>query len=253
MDVRSAGGAVASLDVATACRDCVAHRAHDRAAGGLGGVRLVRQPVAARTARIAGEFVLWWLALSAGGSVVLLVVDRVARRLLPLAALLRLSLVFPDAAPSRFRAALQAGKVRRLEDRLRLMEEARERGHSPRVGRAPADAGGRAQRARQDHARALGARARLRGDGRRGDAPGQARARPAQLGRAAPRRGQAGRERRDPAQEGAPERRRVGADQAAPRVRRAARRADARVARWLEPRPSATTTSAGTGRAIRAA
>ena len=52
----------------------------------------------------AFRYALWWLALSALGSVVLLIVDRAARRLLPLAALLRLSLVFPDAAPSRFRA-----------------------------------------------------------------------------------------------------------------------------------------------------
>ena len=70
-------------------------------------------------------YVLWWLALSAAGSVVLLAADRAGRRLLPLAALLRLSLVFPDAAPSRFRAALQAGKVRRLEDRLQLVRNAR--------------------------------------------------------------------------------------------------------------------------------
>jgi hypothetical protein len=74
------------------------------------------------------RYAVWWLALSALGSVVLLIADRAARRLLPLAALLRLSLVFPDAAPSRFRAALESGKVRRLEDRLRLMKEAREAG-----------------------------------------------------------------------------------------------------------------------------
>ena len=71
-------------------------------------------------------YVVWWLALSAAGSVVLLVADRAGRRLLPLAALLRLSLVFPDAAPSRFRAALEAGKVRRLEDRLQLVRDARD-------------------------------------------------------------------------------------------------------------------------------
>jgi HD domain/Bacterial Ig domain len=72
------------------------------------------------------RYVLWWLGLSVGGSVILLIADRAARRLLPLAALLQLSLVFPDAAPSRFRAALQAGKVRRLENRLETMREARE-------------------------------------------------------------------------------------------------------------------------------
>jgi len=69
-------------------------------------------------------FVAWWLALSAGGSAVMFLVDRIARRLLPLAALLQLSLVFPDQAPSRFRSALEAGRVARLEDRLELMRRA---------------------------------------------------------------------------------------------------------------------------------
>src|SRR5260370_40141951 len=44
------------------------------------------------------------------------VVGRGARRLLPLAMLLRLSLVFPDQAPSRFAMALRAGNPRRLQD-----------------------------------------------------------------------------------------------------------------------------------------
>jgi HD-GYP domain-containing protein (c-di-GMP phosphodiesterase class II) len=42
-------------------------------------------------------------------------VDRATRRLLPLAALFRLSLVFPDEAPSRFRTAMRAGSGKRLE------------------------------------------------------------------------------------------------------------------------------------------
>jgi hypothetical protein len=49
----------------------------------------------------------------------LLVVDHGARRLLPLAALFRLALVFPDRAPSRYRLALRTGTVRQLTDRLR--------------------------------------------------------------------------------------------------------------------------------------
>jgi hypothetical protein len=69
-------------------------------------------------------FVGWWLALSAGGSLVMWVVDRAARRLLPLAALLQLSLVFPDQAPSRFRAAMDSGRVNDLEDRLALAHRA---------------------------------------------------------------------------------------------------------------------------------
>ena len=45
------------------------------------------------------------------------------RRLLPLGALLGLSLVFPDEAPSRFRLALAADTVESLERRLSEMRE----------------------------------------------------------------------------------------------------------------------------------
>ena len=44
-----------------------------------------------------------------------IVVERLARRFLPLAALLRLNLVFPDRAPSRFSVALRSTSVRKLE------------------------------------------------------------------------------------------------------------------------------------------
>ena len=56
-----------------------------------------------------------WLLLSVVSTVVLLGADRVARRLLPLSALLRLSLVFPDHAPSRYRVARSAASTRQLE------------------------------------------------------------------------------------------------------------------------------------------
>jgi hypothetical protein len=44
-----------------------------------------------------------------------LVVERLGRRVLPLAVLLRLNLVFPDRAPSRFSVALRSGSVRKLQ------------------------------------------------------------------------------------------------------------------------------------------
>jgi len=50
--------------------------------------------------------------------------DKVARRFLPLAALLRLSLVFPDQAPSRFIVALRSGNTRGLKKRLAQLESA---------------------------------------------------------------------------------------------------------------------------------
>ena len=62
--------------------------------------------------------VAWWVGLSAGATVVLIGIDRLTRRLLPLAALLKLALVFPDEAPSRFRTALRAGTTAELERRL---------------------------------------------------------------------------------------------------------------------------------------
>ena len=55
--------------------------------------------------------VLWWSAVLAGSTVVLVVVQRFARRLLPLSALLRLTLLFPDRAPKRFGLALRKGNT----------------------------------------------------------------------------------------------------------------------------------------------
>ena len=61
---------------------------------------------------------LWWLGLLALSTAVLVVTDRLARRLLPLVALLKLSLVFPDRAPPRFSFALRNGTTRQLQRRL---------------------------------------------------------------------------------------------------------------------------------------
>jgi putative nucleotidyltransferase with HDIG domain len=66
----------------------------------------------------AGELLLWWVAFLGAAIVVLAVVDRAARRLLPLASLLSLSLVFPDRVPNRYRVALQAGSTRELNRRI---------------------------------------------------------------------------------------------------------------------------------------
>src|SRR4051794_12605078 len=64
----------------------------------------------------------WWVAVLVVSSIVVFVVERQARRVLPLAALLRLSMAFPDQAPSRFGVALRAGTVRNLEERRAEME-----------------------------------------------------------------------------------------------------------------------------------
>ncbi len=54
---------------------------------------------------VAGVVSIWTFA----------VVERLARRFLPLATLLKLSLVFPDHAPSRFSVALRSTSVRKLQ------------------------------------------------------------------------------------------------------------------------------------------
>ena len=51
-------------------------------------------------------------------TLVLGLADRALRRLLPVAALFKLSLVFPDRAPSRFRTAIRSGTVRQLQRQL---------------------------------------------------------------------------------------------------------------------------------------
>ena len=82
--------------------------------------------VATAVARPSGPAFLAWLAALLGTScLAVAIVERWAKRLLPLATLLNLSLAFPDRVPSRFRVARAAGSPRVLEDRIR---HARERG-----------------------------------------------------------------------------------------------------------------------------
>ena len=65
-----------------------------------------------------GGWVLWWAALLVIGLSVSLGTERIARRLLPLAMLLKLAMLFPDQAPSRFRVARHAGSVGQLRSDL---------------------------------------------------------------------------------------------------------------------------------------
>lgn len=71
---------------------------------------------------VSGAAVLWWAMMLAVAALVFVSVERAARRLLPLAALLRLSLVLPDQTASRYRIALRAGTTRRLRE---VVEQAR--------------------------------------------------------------------------------------------------------------------------------
>ncbi len=67
---------------------------------------------------------LWYAVMSAAMLGSIIVVERGARRLLPLAALLNVSLLFPDQAPKRFAVARQVARPRDIKLRL---EELRER------------------------------------------------------------------------------------------------------------------------------
>ena len=61
----------------------------------------------------------WWLLVPAIVSLaVCLLFERLTRRLLPLAALLKLSMLFPDRAPSRFKIARKAVSTKTLEKEL---------------------------------------------------------------------------------------------------------------------------------------
>ena len=70
-----------------------------------------------------GELVRWWAMILIGSTAVLFGVSWAASRLLPLAALMRLTMVFPDKAPRRFRTALKSGSsVRHLKAQIEEAE-----------------------------------------------------------------------------------------------------------------------------------
>ena len=88
---------------------------------------LVSRQVGNAIDRDAGE-VRWWVILIAATATTLVIADRVARRLLPLASLLRLSLEFPGRAPNRLALALPGRLLSTLNRHDRLT-----RGHSERL------------------------------------------------------------------------------------------------------------------------
>ena len=87
------------------------------APGAAGVVTTIAIPSAIRPSGVAATALTWAFAIAAGVAIAL-VTDRVLRRVLPLVVLLRLSLEFPDRAPSRFRVALRAGTLRNLDQKL---------------------------------------------------------------------------------------------------------------------------------------
>lgn len=102
------------------------------AAGAAASIGLASILPASRGAML----VFWWTGLLLSCTVVAALVERLARRFLPLAVLLRLSLAFPDHAPSRFAIARRYGNVKVLEERIRI---ARERGVDDDPSRAASE------------------------------------------------------------------------------------------------------------------
>ena len=78
----------------------------------------------------------WALGLVATSTIATAIAELVGKRFLPLAVLFRLSLVFPDRAPSRFAMARGAGNIRQLERRIR---DAREHGVDPEPVKAASE------------------------------------------------------------------------------------------------------------------
>lgn len=72
-----------------------------------------------------GAAVLSFVVVTAAMLVVVLALTRAGRRLLPLAALLNVSLLFPDQAPKRFAVARRVGRPRDLQ---RQLQEAHDKG-----------------------------------------------------------------------------------------------------------------------------
>jgi hypothetical protein len=85
---------------------------------------IVAQRVIAAPDNVVG-FAIWWLATLAFCAVVFFATERVARRVLPLAVLLKMGMAFPGRAPKRLAVARRAGSVHDLH---RQVQEARTRG-----------------------------------------------------------------------------------------------------------------------------
>jgi hypothetical protein len=70
------------------------------------------------------EAVARWAALSLVSTLALVSIDRGVRQFLPISTLLRLSIVFPDQAPSHFKIALRRGTAKTLASEVAALENA---------------------------------------------------------------------------------------------------------------------------------
>jgi hypothetical protein len=68
--------------------------------------------------RTVSGVVFWWIFVISVASVAANLVDRYTRRLIPLSGLLKMTMAFPDKAPSRFRVAQRASNITTLRRRI---------------------------------------------------------------------------------------------------------------------------------------
>ena len=66
---------------------------------------------------------VWWLGLALAAMLLVRILERAMSKLTPLTMLFRLSLIFPDQAPSRFSVALKTGSTRSVKRRLAEIQE----------------------------------------------------------------------------------------------------------------------------------
>ena len=91
------------------------------------GVNVLLSHLVVRPSSVAGALG-WWLLVVGVSSATLLLAFRAARRLLPLAVLLDLSLAFPEAAPSRLAIARRQPNLKQLQAQLAAARELEHRG-----------------------------------------------------------------------------------------------------------------------------
>ncbi len=61
---------------------------------------------------------LWWIAVAIASTLTMIPADRLIRRIVPISSLLTISLTFPDAAPTRFRAAMRSWTTTQVKRRV---------------------------------------------------------------------------------------------------------------------------------------
>jgi HD-GYP domain-containing protein (c-di-GMP phosphodiesterase class II) len=97
------------------------------------GVALALGHLLPRAQSVPGH-IIWVVVIAAASLLTLIAVERATRKLLPLAALLNLSLVFPDKAPARFAVARRTGRPRDLRASLESARQTGQAADAERMG-----------------------------------------------------------------------------------------------------------------------